>query len=318
LSTPIDPPPGALSPQAPVPAEASVPAASSLQYVVRFGAMRFLGVMESSQTFAYGDEVIARTDRGTEIATVLCEATPAAHQYMVESTQGKILRLINADDDLQRKHLRNHLADSIQACNRCIENLGLSMELVDVEQILGGERVVVYYLAESRVDFRQLVRDLAAVFRTRIEMKQIGVRDEAKLLADYGDCGQPICCSRFLSKMPPVSMKMAKVQKATLDPNKISGRCGRLKCCLRYEFDTYESLAAQLPPIGSLVLTRDGNVTVLAQDILSGQMMVGTEDKRRVMIQADDVIKIIEVGRAADSDSENAFGKPSEPERNSH
>jgi cell fate regulator YaaT (PSP1 superfamily) len=294
------------------------PASPPPQYVVRYGSMRFLGVMESNQTFGYGDEVIARTDRGTEIATVLCEATPAAHEYMIESTQGKILRPLNSDDELQRKYLRNHLAENIEACNRCIQALGLSMELVDVEQILGGERVIVYYLAEARVDFRQLVRDLASVFRTRIEMKQIGVRDEAKLLADYGDCGQPVCCSRFLSKMPPVSMKMAKVQKATLDPNKISGRCGRLKCCLRYEFDTYESLAAELPPIGSLVLTRDGNVTVLAQDILSGQMMVGTEDKRRVMIQADDVIKIIQVGQPTDFGSENAFGKPSDQERNSH
>ncbi len=127
--------------------------------------------------------------------------------------------------------------------------------------------LVVYFLADGRVDFRQLVRDLAKQFQTRIEMRQIGVRDEAKLLADYGDCGQPICCANFLSKMPPVSMKMAKLQKATLDPSKISGRCGRLKCCLRYEFDTYEALSRELPSPGSMVLTREGNVTVIAQDI---------------------------------------------------
>ena len=126
--------------------------------------------------------------------------------------------------------------------------LGLPMQLVDVEHVFGGERLVIYYLSEERVDFRDLVKALASEFQTRIEMRQIGVRDEAKLLADYGDCGKPVCCDTFLSEMPPVSMKMAKVQKATLDPTKISGRCGRLKCCLRYEYDTYEDLQRELPP----------------------------------------------------------------------
>ena len=125
------------------------------------------------------------------------------------------------------------------------------MDLVDVEIILGRERIVFYYLAEKRVDFRELVKDLARAFRTRIEMRQIGVRDEAKLLADYGDCGKPVCCNTHLTAMPPVSMKMAKLQKTTLDPAKISGRCGRLKCCLRYEFDTYRALERELPPVGS-------------------------------------------------------------------
>jgi cell fate regulator YaaT (PSP1 superfamily) len=184
----------------------------------------------------------------------------------------------------------------LQVCQQCVEALDLQMELVDVERILGGERIVVYFLADGRVDFRQLVRDLAKQFQTRIEMRQIGVRDEAKLLADYGDCGQPICCANFLSKMPPVSMKMAKLQKATLDPSKISGRCGRLKCCLRYEFETYESLARELPPPGSVVLTRDGDVTVIAQDILSQQLMVKTDDNRRIMIHGDQVLSVTRRG----------------------
>jgi cell fate regulator YaaT (PSP1 superfamily) len=114
------------------------------------------------------------------------------------------------------------------------------MELVEVEHLFGGERIVIYYLADNRVDFRELVRVLAGEFQTRIEMRQIGVRDEAKLLADFGDCGCPVCCNTHLVQMPPVSMRMAKLQKATLDPTKISGRCGRLKCCLRYEYDNYE------------------------------------------------------------------------------
>jgi cell fate regulator YaaT (PSP1 superfamily) len=124
-------------------------------------------------------------------------------------------------------------------------------------------------------------------------MRQIGVRDEAKLLADYGDCGQPICCATHLSKMPPVSMKMAKIQKATLDPTKISGRCGRLKCCLRYEFDTYLELKRELPPIGSQIVTQSGRARVLDQEILSGQLVVETEDNRRVIIDASEVLSTI-------------------------
>lgn len=263
-----------------------------LEYVVRFGSMRMLGVMTSSQAYRYGDEVVAKSDRGTELGTVLCEATSAAVDSMSEPTQGRIVRRATDDDRSQWQHFATKTSDDLEICQRCVDALKLKMELVDVERILGGERVVVYFLAEQRVDFRQLVRDLAKQFQTRIEMRQIGVRDEAKLLADYGDCGQPICCATFLSKMPPVSMKMAKLQKATLDPSKISGRCGRLKCCLRYEFDTYESLAKELPPPGSVVLTRDGNVTVLNQDILSQQLTVRTDDNRRIMIGAQDVLSI--------------------------
>ena len=159
------------------------------------------------------------------------------------------------------------------------------MQMVDIEHIFGGERIVIYYLAENRVDFRELVRLLAAEFQTRIEMRQIGVRDEAKLLADYGDCGKPVCCNTHLNEMPPVSMKMAKLQKATLDPTKISGRCGRLKCCLRYEYDTYEQLQKELPPVGSDVLTQTGRSRVLAHEILAGQLLVETEDHRRVLIR---------------------------------
>ena len=265
---------------------------TQLEYVVRFGSMRLLGVMGSRNPYRYGDEVVARTDRGTEIGTVLCEATPAAIDYLPEPTAGRIVRLVSADDRNQSRHLAGQGPADMAICQRCVDALRLTMELVDVERILGGERIVVYFLAEQRVDFRQLVRDLAKEFQTRIEMRQIGVRDEAKLLADYGDCGRPICCASHLSKMPPVSMRMAKLQKATLDPSKISGRCGRLKCCLRYEFDTYEALAAELPPVGSEILTREGAAKVLSQDILAGQLLVETEDRRRILLPGSDVIRV--------------------------
>jgi cell fate regulator YaaT (PSP1 superfamily) len=167
------------------------------------------------------------------------------------------------------------------------------MQLVDVEHLYGGERVVIYYLAEGRIDFRELVKSLANEFQTRIEMRQIGVRDEAKLLADYGDCGKPVCCNTHLSEMPPVSMKMAKLQRATLDPSKISGRCGRLKCCLRYEYDTYQELQRELPPIGAEIITNAGRARVLAQEILAGQVLIETEDMRRIVIDAADVLTVI-------------------------
>jgi cell fate regulator YaaT (PSP1 superfamily) len=167
------------------------------------------------------------------------------------------------------------------------------MDQVEIERIFGGERMVIYYLAEGRIDFRELVRRLAQEFQTRIEMKQIGVRDEAKLLADYGDCGKPVCCNTHLVQMPPVSMKMAKLQKATLDPTKISGRCGRLKCCLRYEYDTYEENRKSLPPINAEVITSEGRGRVLSQDLLTRQLAVSMEDNRRIIISADQVLSVL-------------------------
>jgi cell fate regulator YaaT (PSP1 superfamily) len=268
------------------------------KYVVRYGAMRLLAIMSARDEAAYsrGTQVIARTDRGLESAIVLCEATPEAVKDLQNPGQGQVLREMSGADMLERTRMLNQQREEYQKCRQLIEQLQLEMELVDIEHIFGGERIVVYYLAENRVDFRELVKLLAAEFQTRIEMRQIGVRDEAKLLADYGDCGKPVCCNTHLSEMPPVSMKMAKLQKATLDPTKISGRCGRLKCCLRYEYDTYEELQKDLPPIGSEVLTQNGRNRVLAHEILAGQLLVETEDHRRVLIPAADVLTVLNRG----------------------
>src|SRR5690606_6575141 len=183
-----------------------------------------------------------------------------------------------------------------------IEKVGLDMKVVGLEHVFGGERVVVDYLSANRVEFRELVRSLASEFQTRIEMKQSGVRGEAKLLADFGDCGKEVCCNTHLSEMPPVSMKMAKIQRATLDPTKISGRCGRLKCCLRYEYDTYNDLQKDLPPLGSDVVTSRGRARVLAQEILAGQLLIETEDHRRVMIGAEEVLTVLKRGGRKNND----------------
>ena len=265
------------------------------RYVVRYGAMRTLGACSSSrgETYSRSARVIARTDRGLEAGEVLCEATESAMAQLKNPPKGQILRQMTADDRNELNRLHGQERNAYETCKRCIGEMKLAMQLVDAEHIFGGERVIFYYLAEERVDFRELVRTLAGEFQTRIEMRQIGVRDEAKLLADYGDCGKPVCCRTHLSEMPPVSMKMAKLQKATLDPTKISGRCGRLKCCLRYEYETYEALRKDLPRVGAHILTDKGRARVLAQEILAGQLLVETEDHRRVLIDAGDVLTVL-------------------------
>ena len=262
------------------------------QYVVRTGVMRTLSVMSGNRRYDYGDRIVTRTDRGTEFGVVLCEATPAAIDQIEETLGGRIVRPMTPEDETVWQDQQSRTAADAVLCARLVKELGLVMQIVDVERLLGGERIVFFFLADKRVDFRQLVRQLAAELQTRIEMRQIGVRDEAKLLADYGDCGKPVCCNTHLNKMPPVSMRMAKLQKATLDPSKISGRCGRLKCCLRYEFDTYEELQSKMPPVGSRIVTSDGAATVLGHEILAQQLLVQTEDNRRILVGVDSVLAV--------------------------
>ncbi len=268
------------------------------RYIVRHGIMRQLGVFSAraSDEYPRGTRVIARTIRGLETGEVLSEATDEVIAQLNDVKKGQIQRIMSDDDHREVFRLLEQQRREFETCGRVIGESGLPMKLVDVEHLYGGERVVVYYLSEDRVDFRDLVKTLAKEFQTRVEMKQIGVRDEAKLLADYGDCGKPVCCNTHLSEMPPVSMKMAKLQKATLDPTKISGRCGRLKCCLRYEYDTYEQLQRELPPIGSEIVTNSGRGKVLAQEILASQLLVQMEDMRRIMIDGSEVLTIISRG----------------------
>jgi cell fate regulator YaaT (PSP1 superfamily) len=265
------------------------------RYAARYGSVRMLGVFTAGrgEVARHGDRVILRTDRGLEAGEILCEADEATIARMEKPTRGQMLRLLSEDDDRELLRIHGLERNEFEICRRHIAQLELEMQLVDVEHIFGGERIVFYYLAENRVDFRELVKILASEFQTRIEMRQIGVRDEAKLLADYGDCGKPVCCNTHLSKMPPVSMKMAKLQKATLDPTKISGRCGRLKCCLRYEYETYETIRKELPPVGSDVVTNNGRMRVLGHEILASQLLVQTEDSRRMLIDAADVLTVL-------------------------
>jgi cell fate regulator YaaT (PSP1 superfamily) len=264
------------------------------KYLVRYGVMRHLAILSArgGLTLARGAQVIARTSRGLEVGEVLCEVGQDKSDESKATSEGQILREMTPEDANEAAHLQASAKNEFNLCRQHVEQLGLQMQLVDVEHLFGGERIIVYYLAEGRIDFRELVKRLAGEFQTRIEMRQIGVRDEAKLLADFGDCGKAVCCNTHLIEMPPVSMKMAKLQKATLDPTKISGRCGRLKCCLRYEYDTYVELQRELPPVGSVVMLDKGQARVIGQEILAQQLLVEFEDNRRVLVEAKDVLSV--------------------------
>lgn len=253
--------------------------------------MRFLGEFEGDDvSYNRGEDALVRTERGLELAQLLCPATPQAVALIVEPTRGRIVRALSEHDRAERTRLRALEANELETCTRFVQQRRLQMELVDVEHLFGGERIVFYFLAEKRVDFRELVKDLAREYQTRIEMRQIGVRDEAKLLADYGDCGKPVCCNTHMATMPPVSMRMAKLQKSTLDPSKISGRCGRLKCCLRFEQDVYEEFQSSLPPVGSRVLTQKGQGRVLAHEVLARRVLVEFEDGRRLPVTIAEIL----------------------------
>lgn len=263
-------------------------------FIVRYGKMRIYGLFDSSskREYRHGMDVIVRTDRGLEVGRLLSALPDERDSEADFKKMGHIVREMTVDDRNELHRMGEGQEERVTTCQQCIAKLGLPMDLVDLEVLFGGERIIVYYLADNRVDFRELVKMLAGEFQTRIEMRQIGVRDEAKLLADYGDCGRPVCCNSHLIQMPPVSMRMAKLQKATLDPNKISGRCSRLKCCLRYEFDVYEVLQKELPPLGSIVNTPEGQGTVLGQEILLGKVYVQTQDSGRLSFAKNDVTPV--------------------------
>jgi cell fate regulator YaaT (PSP1 superfamily) len=278
------------------PPAAAPPAESLRAYVVRYGITRFVGefTWKPPQELRRYTSVICRTERGIEWGTVLSPATERTRSYLgLTAESGRVLRIATPDDESQRDAVMQQERHEFQSCRDLIRERGLPMQLIDAEHLFGGDRVVFYYLSEQRVDFRELVKALAKVHKTRIEMRQIGIRDEAKLLADYGDCGQPVCCNTHLREMPPVSMKMAKLQKATLDPNKISGRCGRLKCCLRYEYDTYEEYRKELPSVGATVVTRQGTGRVIGQEILAKKLIVAYEGQRHILVDAGDIITIV-------------------------
>ena len=218
-----------------------------------------------------GDYVIVETARGTECG----EVVRGLHDVPGFNREVKpVLRMADAVDIRRMQQNRADVRQAFAICEQRIAAHKLKMSLVDAEYTLDRSKLVFYFTADNRVDFRELVKDLASQFHTRIELRQIGVRDESKMLGGLGICGQPFCCSRFLKNFQPVSIKMAKEQGLSLNPAKISGSCGRLMCCLAYEQKSYEYLNSITPQVGSVVRTPDGEGTVVEVNVVSGTLKV--------------------------------------------
>lgn len=264
--------------------------------IVRFGKMGLIAEMpyDGSVKPGCGTKLVVRTYRGVELGDMLttcsnggCGNAITRKQVLeyVENSggrdypffqEGRVLRVATVEDLTKQASIDAGVKDMVKRAREVVDHVGVRMRVVDAEPILGGERITFHFVTENdeRVDFRPVVMELAAIYRTRIEMHQVGPRDEARLTADYERCGQHCCCKQFLKVLKPVAMKQAKIQKATLDPLKISGRCGRLMCCLRYEEQTYDALRKALPARRAVVNTPDGLGVVIDTQTLTQLVLV--------------------------------------------
>ncbi len=276
---------------------------------VRYGYMRFIGEFSYAPGVLFGcqNKVVVQTDRGTEIGEQVsltctgCEKSVNRDQMRAYAKNsgtdffrlknGRILRVATPSDLLEDRKLHEEGDEKLDFARQLVRERKVPMKLVTCEQLFGGERVVFYFMADDRIDFRDLVRDLAHEYHTRIDMRQIGHRDEARLVADFEICGRECCCKNFLKTLRPVSMQMAKLQKSTLDPSKVSGRCGRLRCCLRYEHEGYEELTRKLPRVGSRVRVTDGPATVVDRQILTQLVMLEFDSGKRMTFPLEDLLE---------------------------
>ena len=229
-------------------------------------------------TLKKGDRVIVETVRGIECGEVTMENREVSDDEIVKPLK-KLIRSATPDDLATLERNKKKEKEAFDICEQKIESFALEMNLVDVECTFDGSKILFYFTADGRIDFRELVKSLAAVFRTRIELRQIGVRDEAKMLGGLGVCGRPFCCKTFLGDFQPVAIKMAKEQGLSLNPAKISGTCGRLMCCLKYEQDGYEYLLKVTPKVGAIVDTKEGKGTVVECNLLSGVLKVQLDSR---------------------------------------
>jgi len=231
---------------------------------------------------AVHDYVVVEADRGLDYGEVIeiDDVISSGGAEPRESTFKKILRRLTTDDSKQIKSNKQEARDAMKLCARKIREYKLNMKLVDAEYSFDKKKIVFYFTAEGRVDFRELVKELAKMFKIRIEMRQIGVRDEARLFGGVGPCGQRLCCCRFLKNFEPVSMKMAKSQKLPLSSGKISGICGRLMCCLSYEYKNYRELSKGLPKEGQSITTSQGKGKVISVNVLKRTVEVELDDGR--------------------------------------
>jgi len=258
------------------------------KYVVWYGSMAFVGEFDSKVSdLAQGTHVVVRSPRGTELGKILCPSDDRLDPEFKNA--GHILRVATESDVHRQSYIDKSLVPTEAIyCRARIEERKLPMKIVGVDHLFGGDKIVFYFLAEGRVDFRDLVRDLAKRFETRIELTQIGVRDEARLLGDYNYCGRPLCCRTFMKRLETVTMKMAKNQKATLDPSKISGRCGRLMCCLRFENEVYAEFKKKLPKKGSHVQAGNVSGKVIKLDVLQQTVTMAVPNTGTVTVAAEE------------------------------
>ncbi len=292
--------------------------------LVRYGRMSTLGLFEHHETgiTKVHTRVVIKTNRGLELGYLVGRfSSYKAGQFRLSQEQlkeyynnedvdisqgqiGKFIRYATAADISEERHLRKIAREEMEYCRRFVREMNLPMKIVDSEHVFGGERIIFYFMSDGRVDFRDLVKRIAQEYQTRIEMRQIGSRDEAKLLGDVESCGQQCCCQRFLKHLKPVNMRMAKMQKATLDPAKISGYCGRLKCCLRYEDETYTDLKKRLPKKNTRVKTKNGQGRVIDTQILSQLVMVEFESGEKIAIGIEE-LEILPQSAATDQKQNN-------------
>lgn len=236
-------------------------------------------------TLQRGDKCVAESENGLEIATVVI---PPQAKTVDEATQTfrRVVRTATASDLEQAQGYQERAADVLQMCRRRVQEMGLAMKPIAVDFTLDGRKAIFHFTADDRVDFRGLVKYLASQLKTRIEMRQIGVRDEAKKLGGYGVCGRPLCCSTFLTEFAPISVRMAKEQDLALNPSRISGVCGRLKCCLAYEVPVYRAIKEELPRIGTEYMTEEGPGRVTATTVVGESFEVVLHDSgERVFLQ---------------------------------
>ena len=254
--------------------------------------------------FNLGDKVIVETSRGVEMGTVKVPNKQVPASEIIPPL--KAVTRLATKEDIERDERNHELEmDAAIICKSKIAAHKLEMSLVAVEYTFDNSKLIFYFTAESRVDFRELVKDLASTFHTRIELRQIGIRDEAKMMGGLAVCGRKYCCAGFLTDFVQVSIKMAKEQNFSLNSAKVSGACGRLLCCLRYEHETYEEAIKRTPPVGSIVKTADGDGTIIETKPLAGEVRVKfTGDKETVKLFKCKDIKVLKYGRAAQNDDD--------------
>ena len=260
-----------------------------------------------------GDAVIVDTASGNAMGTV-CEDVKEIPDDEVVSELKKVIRAATEDDLRKAEENKKKEPKAFEVCAQKIVDRGLLMKLVDVEYSFDGSRITFFFTADGRIDFRDLVKDLAAHFHTRIELRQIGVRDEARMLGGLGICGYPYCCKQFLEDFEPVSIKMAKEQGLSLNPTKISGSCGRLMCCLKYEQESYDYLMKITPGLGSTVKTPEGIGVVTDVNLITGNLMVKSKDDDGIIYKINRKDVKVLAARKKNENAKNNETSENEPE----